>query len=219
MSPAHLTNLAIHVAAGAVALAIGFSILARAKGTPTHRRLGRVFCYFTLVVCCSAAVGTIFFHFVPVFAVLSVLVPYQLISGWRSIYTNSRGPSSIDAIWTLLACAFFIALIPAVRAHPAEAPIVVYSSLGALATVLLYDAVRWSFPRRWYRALWKYEHSYKLIASVFGMLSALIGNVVRVGQPWSQILPSAVGVLVIAYYFIRLYRQGKSRHVLVGARA
>ena len=171
------------------------------------------------MVACSAAVGTIFFRFVPVFAVLSVFVPYQLIGGWRSIYTNSQGPSKIDAVWTALAFVFFIALIPAVLAHPSEAPVVVYSSLGALAVVLLYDAIRWLFPRRWYRHLWKYEHSYKLIASVFGMLSALIGNVVRIGQPWSQILPSAVGVLVITYYFIRLYRQEKRRPVLVGARA
>jgi uncharacterized membrane protein len=218
MTSAHFTNLAIHVAAGAVALAIGFLILAKPKGTQTHRRLGRVFCYFALIVCCSAAAGTIFFHFVPVFAVLSVLVPYQLVGGWRSIYTKSRGPSKIDAIWTLVAFAFFVALIPAVRAHPAEAPIVVYSSLGALAMVLLYDAIRWSFPRRWYRTLWKYEHSYKLIASVFGMLSALIGNVIRFGQPWSQILPSAAGLIVIAHYFTQLYRQNKG-HVLVGARA
>jgi uncharacterized membrane protein len=219
MSPAHLTNLAIHVAAGTIALAIGFSILAKAKGTPTHRRWGRVFCYFTLVVCCSAAAGTIFFHFVPVFAVLSVLVPYQLVSGWRSVYTKEQGPLKMDALWTLLATAFFIVLIPAVLAHPAEASIVVYSSLGALATILLYDAIRWLFPRPWYRLLWKYEHSYKLIASIFGMLSALIGNVVRIGQPWSQILPSAIGLIVIAYYFSKLYYQGKGRRLVVEARA
>jgi uncharacterized membrane protein len=219
MFSAHLTNLAIHVAAGSVALAIGFTILFREKGTATHRRLGRRFSYFTLIVCVSAAVGTLFFRFVPVFAVLSVLVPYQLIGGWRSIYTKSAGPSRIDALWTLLALVLFIALIPAVRAHATEAPIVVYSSLGGLAFVLLYDAIRWIFPRKWYGDLWKYEHSYKLIASVFGMLSALIGNVIRFGQPWSQILPSAIGVFVIAYYFSQIYRQRGSRYQMVPARA
>ncbi len=217
MTPGHLTNLAIHVAAGTVALAIGFSILAKAKGTPGHRRLGRLFCYFALVVCSSAALGTMFFHFVPVFAVLSVLVPYQVIGGWHSAYTQGQGPSKVDALLTLLATALFIALIPAVLRHPTEASIVVYSSLGGLAMILLYDIIRWMFPRRWYRTLWKYEHSYKLIGSLFGMLSALVGNVVRVGQPWSQILPSAVGALVIAYYFARLY-QLASRRSLTGAR-
>jgi uncharacterized membrane protein len=206
VSAAHLANLVIHVAAGTIALAIGFAMLAKAKGTATHRRWGRIFCYFTIVVCCSAAVGTTFFRFIPIFAVLSVLVPYQLIGGWRSAYTRDRGPAGVDALWTLLALAFAIALTPVLLSHPTKAPIVVYSSLGALATIIFYDAIRWLFPRRWYRVLWKYEHSYKLIASIFAMLSALVGNVVRVGQPWSQIAPSAIGILVIFYFFFQLSR-------------
>jgi uncharacterized membrane protein len=217
MSPAHLINLGIHVAAGTVALAIGFTLLAKAKGTAWHRRAGRLFCYFTLVVSCSAVVGTIFFRFVPIFAVLSVLVPYQLIGGWRSVYTQDRGPAQVDAVCTLVALAVSVLLIPALRAHPTQAPVVVYSSLGALASILAYDAVRWLFPRRWYRVLWRYEHGYKLIASIFAMLSALVGNVVRVGQPWSQIAPSAVGVLVIMYFFWQLHRQDKRRRVVAGS--
>ncbi|PNS09745.1 hypothetical protein [Solilutibacter silvestris] len=216
MSSAHLINLAIHITAGTIALVIGFSILGRSKGTSNHRYWGRIFCYFTLIVCVSAAIGTLFFRFIPVFAILSVLVPYQLISGWRSIYTKDQGPAKIDAILTLFATVLLIALIPAVLAH-AEGSVVVYSSLGALATILLYDTIRWLFPRRWYRSLWKYEHTYKLIASIFAMLSALVGNVVRFGQPWSQILPSVVGIIVIAYYFIRLHQ--KDSRLLVGARA
>lgn len=217
MSPAHLTNLGIHVAAGAIALAIGFTMLAKAKGTAWHRRMGRIFCYFTLAVSCSAIVGTIFFRFVPIFAVLSVLVPYQLIGGWRSVYTQHRGPAPIDAACTLMALACLIWLIPALREHPSQAPVVVYSSLGALATILAYDAARWLFPRRWYRSLWRYEHGYKLIASIFAMLSALVGNVVRVGQPWSQIAPSVVGMIVIIYFFGQLYRQDKRRRVIMRA--
>ena len=217
MISGHLVNIGIHVASGTIALLIGFTMLAKAKGTSSHRRMGRIFCYFTLVVCCSAVVGTIFFRFIPIFAVLSVLVPYQLIGGWRSAYTQDRGPSGIDAIWTILAAACSIMLTSTVLEHPGQAPIVVYSSLGALATILAYDAIRWLFPRRWYRVLWKYEHGYKLIASIFAMLSALVGNVVRVGQPWSQIAPSAVGILVIFYFFCQLHRQDKKRRVLAEA--
>ncbi len=209
MTPAHLANLGIHIAAGTVALAIGFTMLPRAKGTPTHRRWGRVFSWFTLVVCCSAAVGTVFFRFVPIFAVLSILVPYQLISGWRSVCTRSRGPAGVDGALTAMAMAISVALTPVLLLHPGASPIVVYSSLGALVMLLFYDSIRWLFPRRWYRVLWKYEHAYKMIASIFGMLSALVGNVVRVGQPWSQILPSFAGVLVVIYFFWKLYRQDK----------
>ncbi|MEP7186932.1 MAG: hypothetical protein ABI767_13960 [Rhodanobacter sp.] len=207
MSAAHLINLGIHVATGTVALAIGFTMLAKTKGTAWHRRMGRVFCYVTLVVSGSAIVGAIFFRFVPIFAVLSILVPYQLIGGWRSVYTKDRGPALIDAAWTLVALGLSLVLIPILLAHPTKAPIVVYSSLGALAAMLTYDTIRWLFPRRWYRLLWKYEHGYKVIASIFAMLSALVGNLVRMGQPWSQIAPSALGVVVILYFFVKIYRQ------------
>jgi uncharacterized membrane protein len=211
MSPTHLANLIIHVAAGSVALAIGFFLLASRKGTARHRRWGRNFCYFALLVCISAAAGTIFFRFIPVFAVLTVLVPYQLISGWRSIYTQALGPSMTDAALTLVALIFSIALIPILLASATGKTIVVYSTLGGLAAILLYDSVRWLFPRQWFRTLWRYEHSYKLISSLFAMLSALVGNVVRVGQPWSQIAPSAVGMLAVLFFFYRIHRQDSDR--------
>ena len=174
MSSAHLTNLAVHVAAGTIALAIGFFMLAKEKGTTKHRRLGRIFCYSTLMVCFSAAIGTVFFRFIPLFAVLTVLVLYQLVSGWRSVYTQELGPAAIDGAWTIVAVMLSGALVPVLFAAPDGANIVVYSSLGALASILLYDTLRWLFPRRWFRALWRYEHSYKLISSIFAMLSALI---------------------------------------------
>lgn len=217
MTPAHLANLAIHVAAGTAGLAIGFTMLAKAKGTPTHRRLGRIFCFFTLLVCCSAAAGLVLFRFLPLFAVLTVLVLYQLVGGWRSVYTQDRGPSALDAGWTLLAVAFSIFLVPVVLRQPGSANIVVYSSLGALASIILYDTIRWLFPRRWYRTLWRYEHAYKLIASIFAMLSAFVGNVVRVGQPWSQIAPSAIGLMIIFYFFYRLRLEDKTRRAMTDA--
>lgn len=204
MTPAHIANLAVHVSAGSAALAIGFMLLARRKGTATHRRWGRRFCYLTLAVCLSAAIGSLFFRFVPLFAVLTVLVTYQLVSGWRAAYTQADGPAAIDALWTAAAIAFSIGLLPHLSKATGGAHVVVYSSLGALATILLYDLARWAFPRDWHRTTWRYEHGYKLISSIFAMLSALVGNVVRFGQPWSQMLPSAAGVLVIGYFFHRL---------------
>jgi uncharacterized membrane protein len=213
MSPLHLTNLGVHIAAGTVALAIGFALLAMRKGTATHRRWGKVFCALALVVSLSAAVGTVFFRFIPVFAVLTVLVPYQLVSGWRSVYTRDRGPTRVDALWTLVALAFAVALAPTLLASPGRVDVVAYSSLGALFTLLAYDSVRWLFPRRWFAALWRYDHIYKLVASLFALLSALVGNVVRAGQPWSQIAPSVIGLLTIAFFFVQVRRRRSLRPV------
>jgi uncharacterized membrane protein len=207
MSPAHLTNLGVHVSAGAVALAIGFTILSQVKGTPKHRRLGRIYGYFTLIVCLSATIGNIFFRFLPIFATLTVLVLYQLASGWRVAHTRDKGPAKIDALWTFLAILALTFLFPIVLRGATGAKAVIYSTMGGLGAVLFYDTARWFFPRAWHATLWRYEHTYKLIATISGMLSALVGNVVRVGQPWSQVVPSALGMLVILYFFVRLSRR------------
>lgn len=216
MQPAHAVSLGIHIATGAVALAIGFYILATTKGTRQHRRWGRLFVYFTAVVCLSATVGAIFFRFIPLFAVLTVLVAYQLVGGWRSALTRDGGPTALDALWTAFVLALSCALVPVLLHAPDGWGVVPKSTLATLFTVLLYDMVKWLFPRSWFRVLWRYEHSYKLIASQFGMLSALVGNVVRFGYPWSQLLPSVLGLLIIGYYFWRLAKgplQDMRRHV------
>jgi hypothetical protein len=86
-----------------------------------------------------------------------------------------------------------------------QAP-VVRSTLAALAMLMAYDAARWLFPRRWHAALWRYEHIYKLLASLFGMLSAAAGNLLPAAQPWSQLLPSVLGLIAIVCCMVRTYR-------------
>jgi uncharacterized membrane protein len=211
MVSAHFTNILIHAGAGFIAIVIGFVILSIAKGTTLHRRLGKIFGYLTLVVCCSAITGLVFFRFLPVFAVITALVLYQLVGGWRSAHTKQQGPAIFDAIWTLLAIAVTLYLIPIVLSHISSAKAIAYSTFGALATILIYDAIRWCFPRSWHQQLWRYEHSYKLLSALFGMLSAFVGNVVRIGQPWSQLVPSLMGVMVIGYFFCKLYKEDRKR--------
>lgn len=202
----HLLNIALHVAAGALALLIGAAILFLPKGTATHRRLGRWFGVATLAVCFFAATGLVLFRFMPMFAVLTVLISYQLVSGWHSVTTQAQGPSRFDAMCTALAALSTLALVGVMRQQGVALSTVLLATLGGTATLLAYDTLRWTFPRHWYRWLWRYEHVYKMLASLFGMLSALVGNVVRVGQPWSQLLPTALGLVVIAYFFWQLRR-------------
>lgn len=222
MSPMHLLNLTIHIGAGALAIALGLYIVATAKATAKHRRLGRVFAWLCLVVSASAIAGLVLFRFLPIFAVLSVLIAFQLLSGWHVIYTKAAGPNAVDALLlAVAACAGWL-LAPhalAANARAGGAPVLVYASLGALASMLLYDALRWLFPRAWHAALWRYEHIYKLLASLFGMISAAVGNTIRVWQPWAQVLPSALGLLVIVFFFARNHGAQKARAQSVAANA
>ncbi|WP_373896711.1 hypothetical protein [uncultured Massilia sp.] len=94
----HLLNLALHVGAGIAAIVVGLGLLAKTKGTPTHRRRGRIFVAFTLLVCATGIIGSVLFRFIPLFAVLTLLVTYQLLSGWHAVHTKAAGPDRIDAL-------------------------------------------------------------------------------------------------------------------------
>lgn len=204
----HLSNIALHIGAGTAAIALGLMVLVSAKGTLVHRARGRVFVALTAAVCVTGAIGTVFFRFIPLFAVLTVLVSYQLASGWHVVFTREGGPDRIDALLAICAGGWALYLIPLLFGSGMNAATasVIYSTLGALFVLLAYDLARWWFPRRWHAALWRYEHIYKLVSALFGMLSAGTGNLVRVGQPWSQLLPSVLGVLAILWLFQRNWR-------------
>jgi hypothetical protein len=90
---------------------------------------------------------------------------------------------------------------------PGSSPAVIQATFAALVVLIGYDMVRWLFPRRWQGVLWRYEHVYKSIASLFAMLSGAIGNLVRFGQPWSQLLPSVLGFIVILWMLWRTWRR------------
>jgi len=202
----HGINVAIHVGAGIIGIGLGFLQLVRPKGDTRHGRTGRWFLGAALVVTGSAAVGLIAFRFLPTFAVLTVLATYVAVGGWRVAQTRAAGPGTIDLWWTLAGVVGAIALFPVLLGAPhtgSSSSVVVWSSFGGLATVLVYDLIRWTFPRRWFERLWLPEHIYKVNSALFGMLSAFAGNVVRWGQPWSQIAPSAIGIAVIFYWWWR----------------
>jgi uncharacterized membrane protein YuzA (DUF378 family) len=86
-----------------------------------------------------------------------------------------------------------------------------WSTLAALALLLAYDAARWLFPLRWHATLWRYEHIYKILGCLFGMLSAAVGNTVRVGQPWSQLAPSVIGLVAIVCCMLRTQRCNRQK--------
>lgn len=208
-SQLHYLNIVIHVATGTLGILIGLFMLVTPKGTRLHRSIGRVFVGFAGVVCLSAIVGSVFFRFIPLFAVLSLLVPYVLLSGWHVIYTKTAGPNRIDAALLVIGIAGAAGLVPilaqAGNAPGSSAP-VVYSTLGALGIVLVYDTLRWIFPKHWYATLWRYEHIYKILSALFGMMSAAIGNIFQ--TTWAQLLPSAVGTAIMIWF---LWRESRER--------
>ena len=203
MTTPHAISLAIHIGAGAVGISLGTLQLLRTKGGARHQRTGRMFMFVALIVTGSALIGTIAFRFMPLFAVLTLLVTYVAVGGWRAARTRASGPQRIDLAWTILGLCTALALVPGAPHVGSSRPVVVWSSLGALGVVLAYDFLRWTFPRRLFARLWLPEHIYKIVSALSGMVSAFAGNVVQWGQPWSQVAPSVIGIIVILYWWWR----------------
>jgi uncharacterized membrane protein len=204
----HLMNIVFHVACGSAAMAVGILILSIDKGTERHRRLGRRFGWLTLAVCASAVIGNLMFRFIPLFAILTLLVLYQFLGAWRAVLVKGRGPGMLDAALTACTAVAAFILAPVVAtASQGGSPAVIHATLATLAVVIGYDIVRWLFPPRWHGFLWRYEHVYKSIASLFAMLSAASGNAIRFGQPWSQLAPSALGMVTILWMVWRTWRR------------
>jgi uncharacterized membrane protein len=132
--------------------------------------------------------------------------------GTRRHRTRGRAYAAL----TLVVCAAAAAGLVLFRlfaegAMAGAAASVMVSTLAALALLLAYDAARWLFPRRWHAALWRYEHVYKILGCLFGMLSAAVGNTVRAGQPWSQLAPSVLGIAAVLCCWVRTYRAQRRR--------
>ena len=215
----HTLNIVAHIGAGTIAMLIGLWLQLNTKGTRAHRRLGRIFVGFTLVVCATAVIGNAVFRFMPLFAVLTVLVFYQLLSGWHVIYTREAGPNRVDALLCAGTAVWTIALVPLLLANTTResAPVVIYATLGTLLALIAYDVMRWLFPRRWHAKLWRYEHIYKIVASMYAMLSAAAGNLFPDSHPWSQLLPSALGIATIGWFFWRESRRSAAPLLLASS--
>jgi uncharacterized membrane protein len=209
MTTLHLLNIGVHILAGSAAIVLGLYLLGKPKDAILHRKRGRVFVLLTAVVCLSAAIGNAVFRFMPLFAVLTMLVSYQLLSGWHVIYTRTKGPDALDAgllLGAVLLAAMLVRRLFLDGAMAGASASVLWSTLAAVAMLLAYDTARWLFPRRWHATLWRYEHIYKILGCLFGMLSAAVGNTVRVGQPWTQLAPSVLGLLVVVWCMLRTHR-------------
>jgi hydrogenase-4 membrane subunit HyfE len=89
-------------------------------------------------------------------------------------------------------------------------PIIIYSTIGALVIVILYDFCRYLIHTEVYQRnnLWIYEHIYKMISAFVALLSAFSGTVLTQYQPHSQYIPSALGLCLIFGFMIYTAKYG-----------
>jgi len=214
----HQFNILIHVVAGTLGLLIGTFVLIAPKATTTHVRWGRYFLYLLSIVVITGFLGWLFFRSDPFLFLLTLLAGYNGYSGWRSVRLKERKATTIDFAIAVLALALGLAFLAFL--HIAEDnwnPSLVYSAVGALGLVTVYDIVKYSWLHAYLKKGWVYEHIYKITSPFGALLSAFMGNVLPTYQPYIQMLPNVFCWLLICTMIWRQALKQNSRKVVLKA--
>jgi uncharacterized membrane protein len=219
--------LAVHIGAGALCLALAPMVLAVTKGSPRHRRWGRVY-YWAMAVLTVTALVMAAFRPVLFLAFIAVLSFYLTFSGRRVLRLKdmARGGSAkfIDwfaAILAFAACACLAGLAflrPAWVQHMGIVAVI----LGAVGMRTAgVDMVRFVYKPK-DPMFWLFAHLEKFMASYIAVWTAF--SVVTLPQvfPHAGIVlwlwPTAVGAPAIALasvYYRRKFRGAPSREPAV----
>ena len=202
-TPAHWTNIGLHIAAGTLALALGLLAITVSKRGRLHRKFGRAFLYCYAAVIVSAVVGLMVFDFRSFLAVVTLLSVYDAFSGYRALQLRGRRPAAIDQIASLIGFAvpwLFVAVMH--RLHRPWSPVLSWSILGGLLLVSGYDLLRNLLPVSYLKRTWVQEHLFKMMGCYIAITSAFAGTVFVRYMPLSAILPSVVGELVVLGFLI-----------------
>ena len=203
----HTANVVVHVLFGALALVLGLVQLVTRKGGASHRARGRWFLGSVWIVVGTAATGIVLFRPRADLVAVTLLTAYWARSGLRALRVRNVGPVAQDAlvsVCALVASVLLVLYLQTVRVP--WAPAVVYSTLGTLVLLSLYDLARFSFPARWFETLWLYEHLVKMIGAHGSVITAFSGTVLWAWQPYSQLVPSTLWVAAMIGFVVRLAR-------------
>ncbi|MBC8104406.1 MAG: hypothetical protein H7Z41_17660 [Cytophagales bacterium] len=212
MTLAILLLTTIHVGAGLLCLLLGPVALIVTKGSPAHRRTGRLYLRL-MVVMALTAFTLLFFRFDSFFFVLAVFSYYLAFSGYRVLRRKrpdrDQPASALDwavALFTL--GAGIVSLLLHAQGRLVGDPAFVVSLLGGTMLVAVYDLARFSRPpdSRLQPQVWLFEHLTKLIGSYIAIVSAFSATTMKfLPEPLRQFWPVALG-LPLMLGFVLHYR-------------
>jgi hypothetical protein len=204
----HATNIMVHIIAGSFALLLGLIALITAKGGKIHKKTGNVFLAFMVIVIFTGLLGVFVFDRNTFLLVITLLSGYYGFSGYRILKTKSNEPKVIDiiaAIVCLISVFYFLYYMKSIGMI--WTPVIIYSTVGTMLFLILYDFLRYFIAKPKYKMLWLYEHIFKMIGAFTALLAAFSGTVFVKYQPYSQILPSAIGILLQVGFISFYYRK------------
>lgn len=201
----HQINIAVHVLAGSVALVVGFAALFVTKKYTWHTRFGRIFMWAMVFVILTGLVGVFVFKRNTFLLVITMLSGYTCFSGIRAVRLRGQKPRLTDRVVPLVVMAsafYYLYYIHSIGLY--WAPVVIFSTLGALFLVTLYDLSRSFLPAAFLKKAFLYEHVYKMVSALSALASAFAGTVLPQYKPYSQFLPGTAGLAYVLFVFVQL---------------
>ncbi len=210
----HTANILIHVISGSIALLLGLIALLSVKGGKLHNTIGRYFLGFMAIVILTGLIGVFVYGRNIFLLVITILSGYLAFSGYRTLVFKNNIPRKLDifmAIISLIILAYYLYYFQSIGMI--WSPIIIYSTVGALVLVVVYDFLRYFIPRKPYKQhrIWLYEHIYKMTNAFGALLSAFSGTVLVDYKPHSQYLPSVLITLIIIGFMIAV-KKGVKQH-------
>lgn len=208
----HRTNILIHIFAGSSALLIGIFILVAPKGGKRHRIYGRLFLWLLSIVILTGLLGVFIFKRNSFLLVITVLSGYMGFSGFRVMRNRSNKLKLLDvaaALLSILSVFFFVYYFRSIGMI--WSPVIIYSTVGYLVLVVVYDLGRYLFTKKTYQNIRMYEHILKMVSAFSALLSAFTGTVLPQYHPYSQFLPSVFGSVIalgfmLSYWYKRKFK-------------
>ena len=201
----HHLNIAVHVIAGSIALIAGLAAAMVAKGRKNHIRFGKYFMWMIVIVIITGLIGVFVFKRNNFLLVITLLSGYNCFSGIRAVRLRGQRPHTIDYLIPILVMASALYYLYYIRSIGLYwSPVIIYSTVGALFLVAVYDLCKWIIPVTILKKAVMYEHAYKMVSAFSAITSAFSGTVFPQFKPYSQFLPSVIGFAYIIITFIRL---------------
>ncbi len=208
METLHQINIVTHVFAGTIALLAGLAAVFVRKTSKKHKQYGKAFMWMILIVIITGLIGVFVYQRNNFLLVITLLSGYTCYSGIRSVRFRGQRPAPIDyfiALVVIAAACYYLYYIKSLGLY--WSPVIIYSTVGALFLVTAYDLSKLVLGRYTLKKMVMYEHTYKMISALSAIASAFTGTIFPDLKPYSQFLPSLIGLTCIIITFILLYNK------------
>jgi uncharacterized membrane protein len=206
----HKINIAMHIIAGSSALIVGLMALIAKKGMKLHRLTGRLFLGLMSVVILTGLIGVFVYGRNTFLLVITILSGYLAFSGYRDVKAKSNIPRFADILVcfvSFITVLYFLYYFKSIGMI--WSPVIMYSTVGYLLMMIVYDMGRYLIPANSYANLWLYEHILKMVSAFGGLLSAFSGTVFPQYHPYSQFGPSILGTLIAICFMLNVPKRRK----------